>query len=159
MLPGIDMPKDSLDAIFIVVNAIVFPAWMLLVLAPRSVITQRVVHAAFIPLILGAIYTTGLIVGIATDAMADGASFFSIDGVMALFDTRLVALNGWIHYLAFDLFVGAWIARDAIRRGITRAVLIPSLLFTLIFGPLGLVIYLGARKAGGKGGWSLAEAR
>jgi len=157
MLPGIDMPQDSLDVIFIVVNAIVFPAWMLLVFAPRSAVTQRAVHAAFIPLVLGAIYTSGLIIGIATDAMADGASFLSIAGVMALFDTRLIALNGWIHYLAFDLFVGAWIARDAVRRGITRALLIPSLLFTFIFGPLGLVIYLGARKASGKAGWSLAE--
>ena len=40
-----------------------------------------------------------------------------LDGVVALFGVRQAIFVGWVHYLVFDLFVGAWIARDAGRLG------------------------------------------
>src|SRR3546814_3333576 len=39
--------------------------------------------------------------------------FTSLAGVMALFATKGGMVVGWVHYLAFDLFAGMWIARDA----------------------------------------------
>jgi hypothetical protein len=50
-------------------------------------------------------------------------------------------LAGWIHYLAFDLFVGAWEVRDAQRQGIHHLLVIPCLLATLMAGPAGLALY------------------
>jgi len=79
----------------------------------------------------------------------------------------LIFLPNWtltrvaIHsnYLLFDLFVGAWIARDAKRRGFSHALLIPCLFFTFMAGPFGLLLYVLFRKVTGKGGWTLFEAR
>ena len=75
-----------------------------------------------------------------------GADFTTLDGVMALFDSRGGAMIGWIHYLAFDLFVGIWTARNADRRGIHRLVQGPILFFIFMLGPLGLTLYLVTRQ-------------
>jgi hypothetical protein len=63
-----------------------------------------------------------------------------------LFDSRGGATIGWIHYLAFDLFVGIWAARNADRRGIHRLVQAPILFFIFMLGPLGLTLYLVTRQ-------------
>ena len=55
---------------------------------------------------------------------------------------------GWAHYLAFDLWVGAWIAEDAGDRGVApHLLLVPILLLTFLAGPLGLLVYLLVRAA------------
>jgi hypothetical protein len=54
-------------------------------------------------------------------------------------------LAGWIHYLAFDLFVGSWLVRDAHLRGIAHGWVLPLLFLTFLFGPAGLLSYLGLR--------------
>lgn len=48
-------------------------------------------------------------------------------------------------YLAFDLFVGSWIVEDGLTRGINRFALIPCLGLTFLFGPAGLLLFLGLR--------------
>jgi hypothetical protein len=53
---------------------------------------------------------------------------------------------GWTHYLAFDLFVGLWIARDADAKGFSRLVQAPILLLTFLAGPFGLVLWLAIRE-------------
>lgn len=73
--------------------------------------------------------------------------FGSIEAVRALFANDAALTAGWLHYLAFDLFVGAWISRDAAGRGISPLVVLPSLPLTFLFGPAGLLLYLAARAA------------
>jgi hypothetical protein len=46
-----------------------------------------------------------------------------------------------MHYLAFDLFVGAWIAGETERAGLSRLVLIPVLPLTFMFGPAGFLLF------------------
>jgi hypothetical protein len=48
---------------------------------------------------------------------------------------------GWLHYLAFDLFVGAWIAERAGALGIPHLLVLPLLLLTFLFGPAGLLAF------------------
>jgi hypothetical protein len=62
--------------------------------------------------------------------------------VSVLFRSPYALLAGWIHYLAFDLFTGAWEARDAAQAGISRWLVAPCLLLTFLFGPAGLALYL-----------------
>ena len=88
---------------------------------------------------------------------AEGGGFTSIEGVRTLFSTDVGMIIGWTHFLVFDLFIGAWEARDAQRRGFKHWLLIPCLLLTFMFGPIGLFLYLVLRKVTGKAGWSLAE--
>ena len=48
---------------------------------------------------------------------------------------------GWLHYLAFDLFVGAWIAERAAALGLPHLVVLPLLALTFLFGPAGLLAF------------------
>ena len=73
-----------------------------------------------------------------------------------LFTQPEIALAGWIHYLAFDLAIGAWVACDARDRAIPHLLIVACLFLTLMFGPLGLVAYLGLRTAIYLKEWALA---
>ncbi len=142
--------------IFSIANLFVVPFWALLIIAPGWRVTHRVVHSIVAPLILGATYIA-LIASGAFTAAPEGAGFSSLEGVMALFTVPSAVLAGWVHYLVFDLFVGAWEARDAKRRGFPHWLLIPCLLLTFLLGPVGLFLYLILRMILGKGGSSLDE--
>jgi hypothetical protein len=43
--------------------------------------------------------------------------------------------------IVFDLFVGAWTVRDAMRNKINHLIVIPCLLIMIMLGPVGLLIY------------------
>ena len=83
-----------------------------------------------------------------------GLDFGSIEGIRSIFASDGGVTVGWIHYLAFDLFVGLWIARDADAKGFSRFLQAPILLATFLAGPLGLLIWLAIRerraRAGGR---------
>ena len=53
----------------------------------------------------------------------------------------------WVHYLAFDMVVGAWIARDSVRLGIPWWLRTLALVLTFVAGPVGLLVHLSARLA------------
>jgi len=125
--------------LFLVCNYGVLPAWALLMAAPNSVWTARIVQSVVIPLALAAVYVFCLV---SVPAMFEGGSFATLEGVMTLFTDPWLTLAGWVHYLAFDLFIGAWQVRDAARRGIRHAYVVPCLLLTLMVGPIGLGSYL-----------------
>lgn len=65
--------------------------------------------------------------------------FDSLANVQLLFTSEWAALAGWIHYLAFDLYVGSRIAREVMERGLPRFLLLVLLPLTFMFGPIGLV--------------------
>jgi hypothetical protein len=67
--------------------------------------------------------------------------------VAALFENRWLLLAGWVHYLAFDLLVGAWEARTARREGIPHLLLLPCLLTTFLFGPAGYLMFQALRAS------------
>ena len=68
--------------------------------------------------------------------------FGSLDEVAALFRSRELLLAGWLHYLAFDLFVGAWEVRRGREAGVPFLLVAPCLLLTFLFGPAGLLAFL-----------------
>ena len=71
----------------------------------------------------------------------EGGGFNSIAEVRALFMSDGGLLAGWVHYLAFDLFVGLWIADEASKIGMSRFIQAPILIATFMFGPIGLLIF------------------
>jgi hypothetical protein len=120
------------------------PAWLLLAVLPHYKLTQTLIHAIWIPLILGVCYVYMLFFA---GEPVEGGSFGSLEGVMILFQSPTAVLGGWIHYLVFDLFIGAWIVRDAKRHGINHLFTLPILFATLMAGPAGLLLYLLLRLA------------
>ncbi|MGQ0590604.1 MAG: ABA4-like family protein [Sphingosinicella sp.] len=100
-----------------------------------------------IPALLALAYLLLLLGG--RDAFAEGG-FGSIAEVRALFAHDAALAAGWLHYLAFDLFVGAWIVRDGLGRGLHPLFILPALPLTFLFGPTGLLLYLALRLALGR---------
>ncbi|MHA7898818.1 MAG: ABA4-like family protein [Henriciella sp.] len=125
---------------FIILNLMVLPAWALLLILPRSNLTRTAVHSMLWPIVMGAIYATSLIAAMVF-GLSDPDAGFTLSGVQALFSHPNGVILGWSHYLVFDLFVGAWIARDGQRRAIAHWKLIPCLLGAFLFGPVGLLLY------------------
>ncbi|MBA4352290.1 MAG: DUF4281 domain-containing protein [Rhodobacter sp.] len=112
--------------------------WLALVLSPLAPRLAQWVAALVIPALLSVAYTALILVHWAD---APGG-FDSLANVMALFTDPPVALAGWVHYLAFDLFVGAWITRTARAEAISHLLILPCLVLTFLFGPAGLLAFL-----------------
>ena len=144
------------ELVFNIANNGILVFWLLLIVAPRWKGTQFAVHSMLIPVVLGLTYIWLIVTGF-MGGMPEGASFSSLPGVMAFFTSPAAATAGWVHYLVFDLFIGAWEVRDSGRRGISHWAVIPCLILTLVFGPIGLLAYLTLRLVLGKGGVFLAE--
>jgi Domain of unknown function (DUF4281) len=149
----------SYENVFTLINLTVLPAWLLLALLPKAGVTRTVVHSGLYPLLLGVFYTVTLVMAFGFGYGAEGGSFNTAAGVSQVFSHPHGILIGWSHYLVFDLFVGSWIARDAQRRGFPHIVLVPCLFFTLMLGPVGLLMYFLLRLALRKGAWSLVETQ
>jgi hypothetical protein len=77
--------------------------------------------------------------------LRQGHGFDSLSNVMLLFTKPEIALAGWIHYLAFDLFVGSWEVRTARAERIPLLIVLPCLLLTFLFGPAGYLVFTGLR--------------
>lgn len=133
----------SLDSLFHLAGQAALLLWAALAIAPRNRTLTDVVVPILAPAALGCAYV-GLM-AVAAPSIQGG--FGSLDAVRLLFEDPRVLLAGWIHYLAFDLFVGAWEARDARDLGISRWLLLPCLASTFLAGPLGLLLYLALRGA------------
>ncbi len=147
----------SMETLYSLINLSVLPAWVLLIFAPRWSVTKTLVHSMLYPILLGVFYTTGLGLTVFGGMGAEGGGFRSIVEVRTLFSADIGILVGWAHYLIFDLFIGAWEARDGQKRGINHLLLIPCIVLTFMAGPFGLLLYLCLRAATKKGGWSLEE--
>lgn len=78
---------------------------------------------------------------------APGGGFSTLSAVLALFAVPGKMLGGWVHFLAFDLFVGRWMVDDASSSGRSRWPLWPGLPATFLYGPAGVLLYLAARYA------------
>ena len=113
----------SPDTVFLIANNGVIPAWLLLALLPHHRVTQVVVHAIWIPGLLALFYCWALFTG---PPPPEGAGFGSLDALMLASRVPWHCWGGWIHYLAFDLFVGAWIVRDAKEQGINHWLTVPA---------------------------------
>ncbi len=134
------------DFVFSTGNFLALLGWVALVASPPSRpwsaavwrVTGRV-----IPLLLAMAYVALLV------AHWGPGGFGSLAEVRQLFDRPGLLAAGWLHYLAFDLFVGTWIARRAGELGIAHLLVVPCLLLTFMFGPVGLLAFWGLRLARG----------
>lgn len=125
------------EQIFSIANLLAMLSWLLILILPRWRFTARIVLNGAIPLLLSAAY---LVLIVMFFGKAEGG-FDSLANVMKLFTNEWAVLAGWIHYLAFDLFVGSWEVKDAQANGISHWFVIPCLVLTFLFGPIGFLLY------------------
>ncbi len=127
----------DLESAFKLVNGIVLIPWILMWVAPRWNITQGILNFGLFSLLMAVLYLVCLILYLGEG----GGSMGSIADLSTSFQHPGIVLLAWIHYLSFDLFVGAWILRDSQRCGMHHLIVLPCLIFSLMLGPVGLLLY------------------
>lgn len=130
------------DQLFSSANLIAMLGWILLIVAPRWRWTDRLVLSGFWSLALALLY----LVLIARYMPGSPGGFGSIRDVRTLFSHDALLLAGWVHYLAFDLLVGALEIREARTAGIHHAIMVPILILTFFLGPIGLLAFFLVRS-------------
>ena len=118
-------------------------AWLALAASPASArwspMVWRVTGRA-VPLGFAVLY--GALLLVAEPTCGD---FNSLAGVQRLFTSPHALTAGWVHFLAFDLFVGSWIAQRAAAMGLPHWQVLPVLALTFVFGPLGYAAFIALR--------------
>jgi Domain of unknown function (DUF4281) len=130
------------DLMFRLANNAALIGWLMLIFLPRWRWSARLVAPVLIPALLAVLYCWL----VATQFGHSPGGFSSLASVALLFQNRGMLLAGWVHYLAFDLFVGSWEVRDARRIGIAHYLVVPCLILTFLFGPAGWLLYLLIRS-------------
>lgn len=131
----------SPDELFQLASSVAMLGWVILILLPRRYDILFAIPQYVIPFGLSLLYA-GLIL---TNIYTVNGGYGSLADVSALMGKDEILLAGWVHYLAFDLFIGAWIARQSDALGIPRVIQAALLLATFMFGPVGLALFLMMR--------------
>jgi hypothetical protein len=130
------------DSLFRLSNSLALAGWLLLAATGWSARASRLISSLITGLLVPALLCLLYTVLIAEHWGGHRGGFGSLSGVMLLFTDRWLVLAGWVHYLAFDLFIGSWQVRDARRNRVPFVVVLPCLVLTFLFGPMGLLVYL-----------------
>lgn len=131
------------ETLFTIVTFAPAPIWALMIFAPHWSGTRRVVGTPYFLLPLLILYVVLVVPGLG--AVLQILAWPKLDDVVKLLSTPEGTLIGWIHFVAFDLFVGRWIYLDSRERKTSVWVASPILFLTLLLGPFGLLAYLTAR--------------
>ena len=129
------------ETAFSLAGVIAMTGWLFLLASPLIPIWSDRIAGVCLPLIL----SVGYIALVATPAGANGGGFGSLAEVMDLFSYEQAALAGWVHFLAFDLFIGAWVCRKARAEGVRFILVAPCLPLVFLLGPAGLLAFQAIR--------------
>ena len=128
---------------FSIASTAALASWAALILLPRWGWLRLILRYA-VPATLAVAYT---LLAAVYFSRIEGGGFNSLAQVKALLGAEPTLLAGWLHYLAFDLFVGTWIAERADALGLSRLIQAPILLVTFLFGPIGYLIFISVQGA------------
>jgi len=128
------------ELVFSLVGLLAMLGWAALLVSPWMPIWSDRIAGLLAPLALSAVYVLFLALFPAQDG-----GFGSFAEVTRLFSHREAVMAGWVHFLAFDLVVGAWICRAARREGVRFWLVLPCLPVTFLFGPAGFLAFAVVR--------------
>lgn len=133
-----------MSAVFTASFLPVAPFWLLMIFLPRWRWTERVTRSPWIAAPAALLYTA-LVLPRLPEVLAAVANP-DLGGVSALLGSPTGATIGWVHFLAFDLFVARWAYLDSRARDVNPFVMAPVLLVILMLGPVGFLGYLAVRQ-------------
>ena len=128
------------ELLFTIANTAILIAWLPLLLAPKWSFTKQLLGFSYVPFILSFFYLFFLL----NDGGLAEADFSSLAGILELYRnaTPEAAAAGWMHYLAFDYWVGCWMLRDAQKKAVPHLLIVVPLLCTFMLGPVGIMLYV-----------------
>lgn len=122
------------NLLFKIINSLVLPAWILLIFFPKKKVTENLIYSGAISFGLSFIYAICLITNFKIGSVG---GFDSLESVRLLFSKDWALLAGWIHYLAFDLYIGAKIIE---KRNDNLPLRFIIAFLTFMFGPVGFFL-------------------
>lgn len=127
------------DSLFTLANSSMLLFWFCLIVLPKTKITKTLISYPYVPLVLSLFYLYFMGQG---SGLAE-ADFSSLDGILNLYknSTPEMAAAGWMHYLAFDFWVGAGLLRESQKKNLPQGLMILPLLATFMLGPVGVLLY------------------
>ncbi|MDQ0380993.1 ABA4-like family protein [Amycolatopsis thermophila] len=134
----------STTTLFDTTFALAAPFWALMIFAPGWSGTCRIIGSPWIVVPPMAIYTVFAAGEFGT--LWSVVSSPDLEALRAFLGTPEGAAAIWAHLIAFDLFVGRWMYRDARERGVHHAFLAPILVLTILLSPFGVLAYLVVRS-------------
>jgi len=134
-----------METLFQISGLFVLPFWFLMIVAPNWKLTLRLLKSPLViiaPVIAYVILVLPQIGTLLPKVMGP-----KLPEIASLLGTPEGATIAWMHFLAFDLFVGRWAYLDSRERGISPWLMAPILFFILMLGPFGFLLYMIARLA------------
>jgi hypothetical protein len=125
--------------LFQLFSTLAMVGWLTLIagIVLRKPLLRDRLAGTYLPVLMSAGYT----VLIAAFFFQAPGGFDALDNVQLLFTNKWTALAGWIHYLAFDLFIGSRIARESAELDLPRWPLVALLPLTFLLGPAGYLAF------------------
>lgn len=134
------------ETFFQATNTLALVAWITLVLVPGKKLVSGMLCAVVVPGLLALGYAGVIGWKLATAGMPPG-DVMTLAGLRNVFGDDWVFAAAWTHYLVFDMVVGAWIARDAVRLAMPWPLRTVALVLTFLAGPVGFLIHVVSRAA------------
>lgn len=134
------------EAFFQVTNTLALAAWIALVLFPGRNLVAGMLCAVVVPGVLALAYACVIGWKLSTNGPPPG-DVMTLTGLREVFTDDWVFAAAWTHYLAFDMVIGAWIARDSVRLGLPWPLRTVSLVLTFLAGPAGFLVHILGRGA------------
>lgn len=132
-----------MNTLFSLSSFLTLPFWVLMIILPRWRWTQRIMNSPLSIVAPAVLYALLVLPSIAS--VLPAVLNPSLAGIRELLGSEAGATIAWVHFLAFDVFVGRWAYLNSRERQISALLMAPILFFTLMLGPIGLLLYLAAR--------------
>ena len=114
------------DELFRLSNSTALASWLLLIVTGWSPRASRVISSLITGLLVPALLCGVYLTLVLAHWGGHKGGFGTLSGVMLLFTDRWAVLAVWVHYLAFDLFIGSWQYVARTNAGVARAILVLS---------------------------------
>ena len=127
----------NFETLFSIAGLVAMFGWLCLLFSPLMPKWADWIAGLALPIIL----SLGYVILLVSPSSDSAGGFGTLADVMVLFSYEQAALAGWVHFLAFDLFVGAWVCRTARAETVSFWLVAPCLPVVFLFGPAGLLAF------------------
>ena len=133
----------TIETLYMWINLGVLPFWFILIMFPQSHLSRIFVTSIFPFFILSGVYIFILYKSylIGYDFDVNFSLYLGLNELSRLFEDHLYIMIFWTHFIAINLFIGGWIAKDSQKFSINKVLMAVPLIVTYLIGPIGLFLY------------------